>query len=49
MTVEPILMCRIDAPELWKMHRLVWGGGGVSPCITTRMDFAPWLLVEARE
>lgn len=39
----------LDVPEWWKMHRIVWGVGGVSPTITTKMDFAPNILVEGRD
>ena len=35
----------LDCPDWWKMHRIVWGGGGISPCIVVRGDQEPNVLV----
>lgn len=36
----------INAPDWWKMHRIVWSARGISPCVTTRADHAPNVLIE---
>ena len=33
-------------PQWWKMHRIVWGGDGLSPTITVKADHIPNILVE---
>ena len=39
----------IVAPDWWKMHRIVWSAGGLSPCITTRADHSPRVVIEVGE
>lgn len=39
----------INAPDWWKMHRIVWSVGGLSPCITTRADHSPRVVIEVGE
>ena len=39
----------INAPDWWKMHRIVWSAGGLSPCITTRADHSPRVVIEVGE
>ena len=45
---QGVAVAVLDAPDWWKMHRIVWGDSGISPCITARGDHEPNVLIRGR-